>query len=115
MPRPRKHRCCRRYQADRVYKPQGIPMRDIEVSALSLDQFEALRLCDYERMEQEEAGQVLGVSRGTVQRLLYTARRQMVEAMLKNNAIIVNLRESEQNDVSVHSDRRGRGSRSSGL
>ena len=110
MPRPRKRRCCRRYPADRVYKPQGVPMREIGMTVLSLDQFEAVRLCDHERMDQEEAGQVLGVSRGTVQRLLYTARHQMVEAILNNNAIIVNLRESEMNDVGMHSDRRGRGS-----
>jgi predicted DNA-binding protein (UPF0251 family) len=43
MPRPRKRRCCRRYQADRIYKPQGIPMREIGMTLLSLDQFEALR------------------------------------------------------------------------
>jgi len=81
-------------------------MREIGMTMLSLDQFEALRLCDHDRLEQEEAGRVLGVSRGTVQRLLYTARHQIVEAFLNNNAIIVNLRESEMKDVGMHSDRR---------
>ena len=95
MPRPRKSRCCRRYQADRVYKPQGIPMRGLETVVLSLDQFEALRLCDVENLDQEDAGKRMGVSRGTIQRLLYSARRQMVEALLHNHAIVINLQESE--------------------
>ena len=95
MPRPRKHRHCRRYRADRVFKPQGIPMREVEKSLLSLDQFEALRLCDLENLDQAEAGQRMGVSRGTVQRLLYSARQQVVAALLDNHAIIVNLQPAD--------------------
>jgi len=102
MARPRKRRCCRRYQADRIYKPQGIPLSDIEHTMLSLDQFEALRLCDYEQLDQEEAGRRMGISRGTIQRLLYSARKSVVEAILGNNALIVNLRESEACDVGMH-------------
>lgn len=66
-------------------------MRDIAQTVLSLDQFEALRLCDVERLEQEEAGRRMGVSRGTIQRLLYTARKTLVEAILAQNAIMIDL------------------------
>ena len=106
MPRPRKHRCCRRYAADRVYKPQGIPMRQIDTSVLTLDQFEALRLCDAEQLDQETAGERMGVSRGTIQRLLYGARKQIVEAILHNHAIVINLKESEATDAGLHSHQR---------
>lgn len=108
MPRPRKQRCCRRYQADRVYKPQGIPMTQIGTSVLSLDQFEAVRLCDIENLDQAEAGVRMGVSRGTVQRLLYSARRQIAEAILNNDALVINLRESEGCHASLHTNQRGR-------
>ena len=108
MARPKKRRCCRRYNADRIYKPRGIPMTEVETTLLSLDQFEALRLCDYERLEQEEAGQQMGVSRGTIQRLLYSARQQLVDAILNNKAIIVNLKESETCDAGMHSHERQR-------
>jgi predicted DNA-binding protein (UPF0251 family) len=103
MARPRKRRCCRRYRADRIYKPQGIPLREIDNTVLSLDEFEALRLCDYERLDQEAAGERIGVSRGTVQRLLYSARRHIVEAILNGDAIIINLKESEDYDESMYS------------
>lgn len=107
MPRPRKKRFCRRYRADRVYKPQGIPLRDLEVVELSLDQFEALRLCDVERMDQTQAGEVLGVSRGTVQRLLYGARRELLAAILEGKAFTINLKKGEDCHVglSAHASR----------
>jgi predicted DNA-binding protein (UPF0251 family) len=103
MPRPRKHRCCRRFAADRVFKPQGIPMSEIDQVLLTLDQFEAMRLCDHEDLEQEEAGAKMGVSRGTVQRLLYSGRKAVVEAVLQNKALIVNPKESEVCHVGMHS------------
>ena len=103
MTRPIKQRCCRRYRADRVYKPQGIPMRGLENTLVTLDQFEAMRLCDLEGLEQEEAGRRMGVSRGTIQRLLYSGRRKMVEGILNMNALIINLKEREDYHVSMHS------------
>jgi predicted DNA-binding protein (UPF0251 family) len=106
MPRPRKTRFCRHYKADRIYKPQGIPMREIDTTVLSLDQFEVIRLCDVENLDQEEAGRRMGISRGTVQRLLYDARKKMAEAILNNHAIIINLKESEDCHVGMHPHQR---------
>lgn len=95
MPRPRKPRCCRRYRADRIYKPQGLPLREIGATRLALDQFEALRLCDAEGLDQTAAGERMGVSRGTVQRLLASARKQLVEAILRRDALIIDLEPEE--------------------
>ena len=81
-------------------------MTEIENSILSLDQFEALRLCDAENLDQEEAGQRMGVSRGTIQRLLYSARKQLIDAILRNDAIIVNLQQSEDCHVGMHTNQR---------
>ncbi|MCF6239159.1 MAG: DUF134 domain-containing protein [Candidatus Marinimicrobia bacterium] len=108
MPRPRKKRCCRQYLADRVFKPQGIALKDLETTILSLDQFEAIRLCDIDNLSQIEAGEKMGVSRGTIQRLLYETRKQIAEAILHNNAIIINLKESEDCHVNMHSYQRKR-------
>lgn len=102
MPRPRKRCCCRQYQADLVYKPQGTPMRELGATWLAIDQFEAMRLCDHENLDQEEAGRRMGVSRGTVQRLLYSGRKALIEAILQTNALIINLQESEATDDGMH-------------
>ena len=76
-------------------------MRQISTVEIPLDQFEAMRWCDMEGLDQAEAGEKMGVSRGTVQRLLYHGRRQLMEAILGNSAIIVNLRREEEDHVSL--------------
>jgi len=52
------------------------------------DEIEVIKLCDYEGLNQEEAGERLGVSRGTVQRLLASSRRKVAEALSQGAALI---------------------------
>jgi predicted DNA-binding protein (UPF0251 family) len=52
------------------------------------DELEALKLCDYEGLFQEQAGEKMGVSRGTVQRILTSARRKTAEALATGAALI---------------------------
>jgi predicted DNA-binding protein (UPF0251 family) len=56
---------------------------------LGLDELEAMRLCDIEGLDQSEAGVHMAVSRGTVQRLLGRGRRKLVEALIENQAVVV--------------------------
>ena len=101
MPRPRKHRRCRRYDDDRVFKPRSIPMRDLPEVRLGLDELEAMRLCDLEGLEQEAAGVRMGVSRGTVQRLVKSGRAKVMRALIDSSALII---EKGETDAVVHSD-----------
>lgn len=89
MPRPRKERNCRHHKGDRVFKPRSIPMPELQTLVLRVDELEALRLCDLEGFDQEAAGERMGVSRGTVQRLLKTARSTVVRAITENAALII--------------------------
>jgi len=41
-----------------------------------------MRLCDSDGMQQEEAAIAIGVSRGTIQRLLESDRRKMLDALV---------------------------------
>lgn len=87
MPRCRKHRCCRPLSEARVLKPRGIPLHEVPVHWLALDEFETMRLCDLEGLSQIEAGERMQVSRGTVQRLLESGRRKVVLALLANEGL----------------------------
>ncbi len=89
MPRRRKDRNCRRLDGDRNFKPSGIPSTELEKEILNLDEFEAIRLCDYDGLSQIEAGEKLGVSRGTVQRLLLTGRKKIVDVLLHSKELII--------------------------
>jgi predicted DNA-binding protein (UPF0251 family) len=101
MPRPRKPRCCRRFLGDRVFKPRSIPMTALPAIPLALDELEALRLCDLEGESQTAAGERIGVSRGTVQRLVKSARRKVVRALTEPAALII---QTGENDDDLHSD-----------
>lgn len=64
-------------------------MTELEIMTLGEDELEALRLCDVEGLHQEVAGERMGVSRGTVQRLLKTGRGTIVRAIAENAALII--------------------------
>ena len=69
------------------FKPRGILLRDLEVEILTVEELEAVRLVDYEDLEQEEAAKRMGVSRKTLWRLLKTARKKLVGAFTQGKAI----------------------------
>jgi predicted DNA-binding protein (UPF0251 family) len=69
--------------------------------SLGLDELEAMRLCDVEGLEQEAAGERMGVSRGTIQRLLQSGRSKVVGALLDSSALII---EREATDATLHTD-----------
>lgn len=89
MPRPRKERNCRQHEGDRVFKPRSIPMTELDVMTLGEDELEALRLCDVEGLHQAVAGERMGVSRGTVQRLLKTGRETIIRAIAETAALVI--------------------------
>lgn len=64
-------------------------MSELETFPLGIDELEALRLCDLEGMDQEAAGARMGVSRGTVQRLLKKGREKMVRAIVESGALTI--------------------------
>lgn len=72
-------------------------MAELKQVELLYDEVETLRLCDLEGLTQEQAGQQMGVSRGTVQRILTTARKKMASAIVNGEAII--LTDSDQQPV----------------
>jgi predicted DNA-binding protein (UPF0251 family) len=90
MPRKCKERTCRRLDGNRNFKPSGIPARDLESVQLNLDEFEALRLCDYDGLSQIEAAESMNVSRGTVQRLLLSGRKKIVDVLLNTKELVLN-------------------------
>ena len=88
-PRPRKKRCCEGgFLPGQIFKPNGVPLRTLKQISLDQDELEALRLCDLEGLFQEQAGERMGVSRGTVQRLVSSARRKTAEALVSGAALV---------------------------
>lgn len=72
----------------RSFKPARIPMTKLRKIYLLRDELETLKLCDLEGMTQEEAGRKMGISRGTVQRMLTRARQKVTEALVTGAALV---------------------------
>lgn len=85
--RKRKGRRCREFADEIIYKPAAVPFDQLGVIEVDLDEFEAIRLCDLEEKNQIEAAEHMQVSRATVQRLLNTGRKKIVQGLLNNQAI----------------------------
>jgi uncharacterized protein len=72
-----------------LFKPAGIPARELEQTSLTVDELEAMRLVDLEALSHEQAAEVMGVSRQTVGRVLERGRASVVEALVAGKAILI--------------------------
>lgn len=88
-PRCKKPRNCACTFKGTAFKPVGIPLSEIEKIMLYPDELEALKLCDVDGLSQEEAGNKMGISRGTVQRILAGARRKSAGALTQCKALVL--------------------------
>ena len=76
-------------------------MSELEVIRLELDELEAMRLCDMEGHDQESAGTEMGVSRGTVQRLVAAGRSKLIRSLVESAALVI---EEGNDNATVHSN-----------
>jgi len=87
MVRPRRIRRIS-FQPDVTYfKPVGIPMSNLKETILSFDELEAIRLIDFEGMEQGKAGKKMKISQSTLSRLLRIGRKKLADAIINGQAI----------------------------
>ena len=87
LPRCKKQRCCRMFGNEIMYKPIAVPCKELQETVIELDEFEAMRLCDLEELDQTAAGERMGVSRGTIQRLLTSGRKKLIQAFMDSRVI----------------------------
>ena len=106
MGRQKKPRYCQGYLGYNLFKPSGIPLSQSEIVEIALDELEAMRLCDLEEHDQQGAAQSMGISRGTIQRLLYSGRRKVIDVIIHGKALAI---QESKHVVIRRSRRRGQG------
>ncbi|MFA7329738.1 MAG: DUF134 domain-containing protein [Candidatus Delongbacteria bacterium] len=87
MSRPPCRRRIAGQPAAALFKPQGLPLCELEQVAMTLDEFEALRLADLDGLYQEDAALRMGVSRATFGRILEAAHRKVADALVHGKAL----------------------------
>jgi predicted DNA-binding protein (UPF0251 family) len=85
MPRPKKPRFVSGYPTLAAFIPEGVPVTG-EVF-LSVEELEAIRLTDFEGLDQEAAANLMEVSRQTYGRILAQARHYISEALITGKTL----------------------------
>lgn len=88
MPRPKMpRRICGKPHTS-CFKPNGVPMTELEIITMALDEFEAMRLVDYQGMQQLQAAEMMGVSRQTLANLVKSARAKTTACLMEGKALV---------------------------
>ncbi|BFT94121.1 MAG: hypothetical protein MNSN_04100 [Minisyncoccus archaeiphilus] len=69
------------------FKPQGVPMCNLEIVELTIEEIEAYRLRYIDNLEQKEAAKKMHTSQSTYQRILYSAYKKIADALINGKAI----------------------------
>ncbi|TFG26974.1 DUF134 domain-containing protein [Candidatus Thorarchaeota archaeon] len=83
MPRRKRHRLVTKEPPVSVYKPAGIPAMELEEILISIDEFEALRLADFEGLSQRDASTAMQISQPTFNRVLSSARSKVASGIVQ--------------------------------
>ena len=87
MPRPR---LCRKIGFNpniTYFKPQGVPMRKLEVVELTAEEIESFRLRHTKNLDQIEGAKKMNTSQSTYQRILYLSYEKIADALVNGKAI----------------------------
>ena len=87
MPRPRIPRCLRFKPNVYYFKPQGIPLRELEEIVLLPDELEALKLHEIDGLEQIVAAKRMEISQPTFARTLGSVHKKIAEGIISGKAI----------------------------
>ncbi|MBF0507487.1 MAG: DUF134 domain-containing protein [Deltaproteobacteria bacterium] len=91
MPRPK---CCRRISGlvnSYIFKPTGpVDSSFKEEVVLTIDELEAIRLADLEDLYQEQAAEMMNISRQTFGRIVDAAHKKIAQALINGLPLRIN-------------------------
>ena len=94
----KKPRFCRHFDGATYFKPNGVPLTTLSINELALDELEAIHLCDYEELAQKAAATKMQISTSTLQRLLYSGRKKIIDAIYNTKALKI----SKHHDITEY-------------
>jgi predicted DNA-binding protein (UPF0251 family) len=87
MPRPKRIRKVTNPPHFKGFRPIGLPEENNPV-VLNFEEYEAIRLSDFELYGQVESAKIMDVSRPTFSRIYESARRKVAQAFVLGKAIV---------------------------
>jgi len=71
------------------FKPFGIAVFDNEPIVMTFDEYESIKLINYENMPQDEAADKMQVSRPTITRIYNGALKKIAQAFVEGKSILI--------------------------
>lgn len=87
MPRPFKPRRVSAMPRYTYFKPTGVPISLLDEVVLTVDELEALRLKDIEKLEQNECAARMDVAQSTLQRILVSAHEKVARVIVEGKVL----------------------------
>lgn len=87
MPRHRRLRKVVSPPTFKGYKPYGIRVKNNGKEFLLYEEYEALKLSDYDLLKHDKAAELMGISRPTFARIYESARRKIAKALVESKEI----------------------------
>ena len=90
--RPRCQRWISQVPTTNYFNPNSVPMwppavGPPEMVNVKIEELEAMRLVDFDGLEQEDAAREMGISRKTLWRDLKSGRKKVLDALINGKAI----------------------------
>jgi len=73
----------------RGYKPFDIPFSEVGHITLLFEEYESIKLTDYQGLKQEQAASKMNISRPTFTRIYENARNKIAKAFVEGKAIVI--------------------------
>ncbi len=89
MTRTRKCRLVKNPPNSSLFKPAGVAVNELNMIKLTIDEYEAIRLADYEGLDQQEASEKMGISRPTFTRLIQKAREKVSTFIIESRCLSI--------------------------
>jgi predicted DNA-binding protein (UPF0251 family) len=83
MPRPRRRRRVCELPKRNLFGPLKGSVDENQIITLSIDEYEAIRLIDFEGLNQEECAERMDVARTTVQGIYTSARKKIAQSLVE--------------------------------
>lgn len=89
MPRPQKSRKICSPPKMQGFKPFGIAFCEIDHIIMQYDEYESIKLVNYDKLSQEDASERMEVSRPTLTRIFNSALTKIAQAFVEGKSIII--------------------------
>jgi len=90
MARPMKDRKVCKEPAIRAFGPDERKVQSDETYiSMSIEEYEVIRLMDYDKHDQISCAEFMGVARSTVQRIYVSAREKIATSMVEGKRLVI--------------------------